>query len=43
MKQANRHKLLCQQEESREQFNSAALEALSRAGEHLRKTELLMR
>ena len=34
---------LCMQEENREQFNSAALEALSRAGEHLRKTEQLMR
>ena len=43
MKQAQRHKLLCEQEENRDVFNSVALEALSRAGEQLRKTEDLMR
>ena len=42
-KQALRHNLLCAQEQSREVYNCNALEALSRAGEHLRKTEQLLR
>lgn len=37
------HAALCAQEESREVYNSSALEALSRAGEQLGRTERLMR